>query len=220
MMASVIPNPGELLAAALIAVVVLGAAAIVAAVWLRRRWGKLRGLVAGHVRGLVIDAGTAGWRWLWSRPLPDRRWRSIHRTRRQTSRALASAGHAVGVARSAGVPLGDLESLCRRLRQVASDVDSSLRIAQRATGPLIDAEAIARQADDVVASAGRIQYAAAMALTGTSGAATIELADDVHREVAAMASGIATAGRCCAPVGSSQSVGASGATVASVWPNN
>lgn len=195
MTSSVIPVLEELLAAAAVAVVVLGAATVAAALWLRRRWRRIKAHVSGHSRGLAFGTGSGGWQWLWSRPLPNRQWVSIHQTRRRLARARAAAEHSVALARSSGAPLGDLESLCRRLRPATLDVDRSLRVAQRATGSLIDTGVIMRQADDLTTSACYIQNAAAMAMTGASAPTTSDLVYDIHREVGAIAGGIAHAGQ-------------------------
>jgi hypothetical protein len=200
MTSSVIPNLSELAAAGVVAACVLGGVAMVVAFWLRRRWGKLRRLLIGPARSLADDAGSAWWRWLWSQPLPDRRWLSMHRARRRLWRALAGAEHGVAMARSSGAPLGDLVSLCRRLRQAVCDIDRSLRLAQRSTGILIDIDAIVRQAGDLTYSACLIQQAAALSLASISEPTTIDLVGDVHQELAAMTGGMGHASRRSAPL--------------------
>ena len=187
---------GELLAtAALVFMVVMATGALLICVWLWRRLHRLWSRLTPHLRGQGFDAPTtAGLRWLRSTPLPDRRWRSINGARRRMARALIGAEHAIDLARSGGAPLGDLESLCRRLHQTAANVDRSLRIAQRSTGSSIDDHTVLRQADSLAESARLIQFAAAKAVAAPNEKAADELADDLHREAVALASGMSTAG--------------------------
>jgi hypothetical protein len=103
------------------------------------------------------------------------------------------AEHAVRAARSAGASVGDLESLCRRLRRAATDVDRSVSIAQCDSGPTPDGVA-ATQLTELVTAAGRIRHAAATSLDHLSRPATSHLVDDVRREEAAMAAGVAATG--------------------------
>lgn len=196
MIASAATVLGDLLVTALLVfMVVMTTVAILMSVWLCRRVHRFWNLLTRHVRGQGFDAPfTAGLRWLRSTPIPDRRWRSIHGTRRRMSRALIGAEHAIELARSGDAPLGDLGSLCRRLHETAANVDRSLRIAQRSTGSVIDDRTVLRQADSLTESARLIQFAAAKAVGAPNDRATDELADDLHREAAALASGIWKAG--------------------------
>lgn len=49
--------------------------------------------------------------------------------RRRLWRAVTAAEQAVAQARKTGAPTGDLNSLCRRLRQAVAETDRSLAIA-------------------------------------------------------------------------------------------
>src|SRR5271169_928252 len=109
---------------------VLGGALVVGVLWLRRRWRRKRVEIALALHGLALGAAASGARWLWTRPMPDHRWRTLQRARRDLLRASSGAEHAVLEARAAEAPLGDLEGLTRRMRRAAIDVDRSLRIAQ------------------------------------------------------------------------------------------
>src|SRR6266542_4374623 len=138
MLSSVAAGAGVLLAGAVIAGVLLAGVAFAGAWWLRRRAARrleaMGQAVAGRARQGAAGAASAGARWLWSRPLPDRRWISAGRARRQLWRAVSAAEHAVAAARDGGAPVGDLDALCGRLRQAAGDAGRSLAIAGRGTG--------------------------------------------------------------------------------------
>ncbi|MGH9120766.1 MAG: hypothetical protein ACRDYC_02300 [Acidimicrobiales bacterium] len=185
--------PGsDVVAAAGVAVVVCAVSALLAVWWLRRRWARVRLLLSRRLRRLLTSAGGAGWRWVLSRPLPDRRWRSLQATRRRLLVAVSGSEHALGLARSAGAPLGDLESLSRRLRTSAIAVDTSLRIAQRGTGRPDELTA-SEHAADLIRAARHIQEAAAAAVVGSMGPATEELVEDATRELAAITAALGSA---------------------------
>jgi hypothetical protein len=197
MVSTVVVRAAELLAGG---VVVLAVAA--GAVWwvkrrVRRRLERIGRAVAGRAAGISAGAVAAGWQWLWSRPLPDRRWIAASRARRRLWRAVSSAGHAVAVAREAGAPTGDLEALCRRLRQAAADTDRSLVMAGRATAAT-RTEPGSAEVGDLVRAAGLIQEAAASAVASLSLPAATSLADDARREAEALSAGIASASRAVA----------------------
>jgi hypothetical protein len=198
MLSTVAVRAGELLAAGVVALAVAAAAGW----WLKRRIRqRLESIglaVAGRAAGISAGAARAGWRWLWSRPLPDRRWLTAAAARRRLWRAVSAAGHAVTAAREAGAPTGDLDSLCRRLRQAAADADRSLVLAGRATAASRRAEPVSAQVSDLVRAAGLIQDAAASAVASLSRPAARSLADDARREAEALAAGIATASRAVA----------------------
>lgn len=185
---SVSPALHDLLLVGTASVVALTIGVIVAAVWLRRRWRRLRRMVALQIPDIAREANLVAWRWIWTRPLPDSRWRRSHQARRRLNRAVTGAERAVAVAGSAGAPLGDLESLCHRMRRVATSVDAQLWMSQGTTGPSSDPAATLRQSEAIVAAAGRIQETAVAAMRGTA-LELSDLVDDVHREVAAVAVG-------------------------------
>jgi hypothetical protein len=180
--------------AALVAVGILVAiaagAAVVGALWLRRRWRTKRVELAVRFNRLALGAATSGVRWLRTRPMPDHRWRTLQRARRELLRASTGAEHAVREARAAQAPLGDLEGLTRRLRHAAVDVDRSLRIAQRsgATEPL---DELLRHGNELTRAAAAIQRAAAESLTELHRHTTDELVNHVRLEEQAMVRGTA-----------------------------
>src|SRR5437899_11802246 len=143
MLASVAAHADELLAAALLAGATLVAAVAAGAVWLRRRVRRrLDGLgqvLAVRAREAAAMAGSSlgstRSRWLWSLPVPDRRWREGGRARRELWRAVGAAEYAVAAAGRGGAPTGDLPALCRRLRQAAESADRRLAIGQRPAVP-------------------------------------------------------------------------------------
>ncbi len=86
MLPTIAVRAGELLAAALIAGAVCVAVAAAGLWWLkrriRRRLERVGLAIAGRAAGAAAGAASAAWRWLWSRPIPDRRWLAAGRTRR------------------------------------------------------------------------------------------------------------------------------------------
>jgi hypothetical protein len=191
-----------LLAAVLIAVALaawIGLLAVVASGvwWLRRRVRRrlhLLGLTsANRPRRAAASAGAADSWWLWSLPMPDRRWWSGVRARRELWRAVSAAEHAVAAAHHGGAPIGDLDGLCRRLRRAAGSADRSLAVWPRSAVAGVGLENAAGEVRDVVSAAGQIQTVAAAALASVSRPAARELADDVRAEVVALTAGIASA---------------------------
>lgn len=201
MLSSVALHAGELLAAGLLAGAVFVAVMAAGAVWLRRRVRRrLDGLgqvLAVRARETAAMAGSslgsAGSRWLWSLPVPDRRWREGGRARRELRRAVGAAEHAVAAARRGGAPTGDLEALCGRLRQAAGSADRRLAIEQRPAVPGSGLEPAIGEVSSLVSAAGQIQAAASAALESISRPAARQLADDVRLEVVALAAGLASA---------------------------
>lgn len=186
-----------LVAAALLAWIALIAAMAAGVWWLRRRVRRrleaLRLLLTGRTRQTAATAGGVDPRWLWSLPLPDRRWRGGVRARRELWRAVGAAEHAVAAAKRGGAPTGDLDGLCLRLRRAAESADCSLAMWQRSAVAGSRPEPAASEVSDVVTAAGQIQVAASAALASVSRPAARELADDVRTEVVALTVGIAKA---------------------------
>jgi hypothetical protein len=197
MLSSVALHAGELLAAGLLAGIVFVALVAAGGLWLRRRVRRrLEGLglvLAGGARGAAAVAGGAGSRWLRSLPVPDRRWREGGRGRRELWRAVGAAEHAVAAARRGGAPTGDLDGLCRRLRQAAGSADRRLAIGQRPATAGAGLEPAVSEVGGLLSAAGQIQAAASAALASVSCPAARQLADDVRIEVAALAAGLASA---------------------------
>ena len=193
MVSSVALRAGELAAAVLLAGAALLAVMVAGVWWVRRRLEVLGLVLASRARGAVVFAGGAGSRWVWSLPLPDRCWVGGVRARRELWRAVGAAEHAVAAASRGGAPTGDLDGLCRRLRQAAASVDRSLAIGQRPVAAGAGLEPAGGQVADLLSAAGQIQAAAPAALASVSRPAARELADDVPGEVVALAAGIASA---------------------------
>ncbi|HYA68187.1 MAG TPA: hypothetical protein VED63_05590 [Acidimicrobiales bacterium] len=189
MIPALIPSAGELLGAAFVVVAALCATTVLAAFWLRRRWARLRSVVACRSRALLEK----GELWVLACPLPDRSWRSATRARRRLWRSVGAAEQAVNLARSAGAPLGDLEGLARRLHRAAIAVDASLRIAGRDHGPA-DHGAVFAQVHELEAAAGHIERAAATAQAWITRPETAGLVAEAEREAAAIAAAVAGPG--------------------------
>jgi hypothetical protein len=201
MLSSVALHAGELLAAALLAGATLVAVVAAGAVWLRcrvrRRLDGLGRILAVRARGAAAVAGSSVGstrsRWLWSLPVPDRRWREGGRARRELWRAVGAAEHAVTAARRGGAPTGDLAALCRRLRQAAESADRRLAIGQRPAVPGAGPDPTVGEVSGLVSAAGQIRAASSAALASVSQPAARELAGDVRIEVEALAAGLARA---------------------------
>ena len=197
MLSSVALHAGELLAAGLLAGAVYVVVLAAGAVWLRRRVRRrLEGLslvLASRARGAAAMAGGASWRWLWSLPVPDRRWREGGRARRELWRAVGAAEHAVAAARRGGAPTGDLDGLCGRLRQAAGSADRRLAIGQRPAVAGAGLDPAVSEVSGLLSAAGQIQAAASAALASVSRPAARQLADDVRIEVTALTAGLASA---------------------------
>jgi len=196
MLSSVALHAGELLAAGLLAGVVCVALVAAGGLWLRRRVRRrlqaLGPVLAGRARGAAAVAG-GGPRWLWSLPVPDRRWREGGRARRELWRAVGAAELAVAAARRGGAPTGDLDGLCRRLRQAAGSADRRLAIGQRPAVAGAGLDPAVSEVSGLLSAAEQIQAAASAALASVSRPAARQLADDVRIEVTALAAGLASA---------------------------
>ena len=196
MLASILIHAVEVVALLLAA----GAVTLTAGLWwLRRRVRRLRlamaargrlmpagavsspQVMAERARAAALSAASAGRRRAWAVSLPDRRWLAAARERRKLWRAVGTAERAVAVARQSGAPTGDLDALCRRLRQAAADADRGLSLSPAASVSV----------GEVVASARVIAESAASAAAAVTWPARQSLADDVHREAEALAAGIA-----------------------------
>ena len=182
------------IAAVLVAVGILAAlfagALVVGALWLRKRWRRKRVELALTLNGLALGAAASGARWLWTRPMPDARWRTLQRARRHLLRAATGAEHAVRQAREARASLGDLEGLTRRLRHAAVDVDRSLRIAQQ-SGASEPVDELLRHAGELTRAAKGIQRSAAKSLAELHRHTTDELVGHVRLEEQAILGGTA-----------------------------
>lgn len=141
----------------------LAASVAVGVLYLRRLWRRKRVALALQLNAAAIGAVASGARWLWLRPAPDHRWRSLQRARRELLRAASGAEHAVHEASEADASLGDLVGLSRRLRQATLDVDRSLKVAQRSSDAGHDAELLAH-ARELTQTAQGIQRSAAESL--------------------------------------------------------
>ncbi len=173
------------LAAALLAVLVLSAIAagsmVVGALWVRRAWRRKRVELALRFNGLAIGAAAAGARWLWTRPLPDHRWRTLQRARRHLLQASSGAELAVREAVAADASVGDLQGLTRRLRQATQDLDRSLRIAQQ-SGSEDPLGELLRHASELTKAARGITRSAAASLADLHRDTTDELVRHVRFE--------------------------------------
>jgi len=207
MLSAVTVRAGELLAAVAVAATVLLAVSVAGLWWLKRRLrrglhGASRALASQAVASQAVASRAslaatggfrAGRRWLWSRPLPDRRWVMAAVHRRRLWRSVTAAEYAVAQAGKSGAPTGDLDGLCRRLRRAAVDEDRSLAVAGRATPSPGSTGHGSSHAAELMAAARLIQDAAASSAASMARPTVTALTDDVRREVVALSAGLASA---------------------------
>jgi hypothetical protein len=105
-------------------------------------------------------------------------------------RAVSSAEYAVDVARRAGVAVGDLPGLAKRLRGAATEVDAVLRASGR-RGSLRQQDRV--DCDRIVAAASDVRDAALSSLRTSSHVDTDTIVSAVQVEVAALAAGVRAA---------------------------
>lgn len=182
---------------AVMAVVVVGLGLVAAAVvvtWvrLRRRWRALRSSTALRtgvaLLGVLRARGTSRWRvgsWAGGAQEPAvlrlALWQSVD-----------AATRAVQAAERAGGTVGELPSLCRRLRAASEDLDRLLVLAGGA--PLgAPAEGLGRQVADARDAAASIRRAALVSAGDAAAARMGPLADDARREVECVTTGVAQA---------------------------
>lgn len=117
-------------------------------------------------------------------------WWAVQHRRHRMWRAVSAAQHAVGVARRADAPVGDLPVLTSRLGAAARGVDSVLRASAR-LGPLREDD----RADclRIEAAAASIHDAALSSLRSVSHQDAEPVVTAVQIEVAALAAGVRAA---------------------------
>lgn len=117
------------------------------------------------------------------RAMGSAQWWAIQPLRRQMWRGVSGAVNAVEVARRRGVPIGDLQSLTRRLQATAADVDAALRTA--AAAGRVPAE-LRRQAQQVTAAAADVTDTVTTAMAADNAPQVASLLDAVRVEVRAL----------------------------------
>jgi hypothetical protein len=180
----------DLVLAGAVVLLLMAAGGIAAALWLRRRWRRMRRLMNVQAHDLTREASRIVWQWISTWEVPNRGWRRTHQARRHLHQAVAGAERTVRVAGTAGAPLGDLEAMTHRLGRVATNVDRRLWLLGRAPAETTDVQAALDEANDIGAAAAQIQRAALAAMGGaTSDKAGI--VEDIRREAAAVTAGVA-----------------------------
>jgi hypothetical protein len=117
-------------------------------------------------------------------------WWATQNRRHRMRKAVASAEHAVAVARRADVAVGDLPALTAQLSAAARGVDSVLRAGSR-SGSLSDEDRA--DCDRIKAAAFDIHAAAMSSLRAASHAETDPVVSAVQIEVSALAAGVRAA---------------------------
>lgn len=126
-------------------------------------------------------------------------WWMVQRRRHQMWRAVTAAEHAVKVAEHAGVPVGDLPLLARRLRTATRGVDAQMR-ASAVAGAL--PKNVTDEPSRIQTAAVEVHRAALDAMRVMTGAEAEPLVSAIRVEVAALAAGVrAASSRAHLPVG-------------------
>ncbi|HMD46036.1 MAG TPA: hypothetical protein VKG43_07745 [Acidimicrobiales bacterium] len=160
--------------------------------WGRRKYREVRNHVAG--RTLV-----GAWSMVQNRRSPwasNFTWDDVHawtpqRARREMWRAVDAAESAVRVADQGGASVAELPTLCRRIREVSSDVDRILRVEPPKSPEGSDPSDLRRQVADVIDAAIDVQRAAVAAASDANAAKVRALTRDAGDELDCVAAGLA-----------------------------
>lgn len=147
--------------------------AFVAAILVRRRIRRIQ----ENVRQLLVEPTCRlAESWLNPRATP-----ALH-SRIKLARTVSAAEHAVKMAIAADAPVGDLPSLCRRLRLEASRMDYALRIGHRLSRSSAELRITIQQASELSDAAVRIQETALSSVSGAASISSTRLLEDVRIE--------------------------------------
>lgn len=186
-----------LLAAMAVVAVAVGlatAGAVVTWVRLRRRWRALRSspAVRTGVAVLGVLRSPRGLRWRDGRLVG---WGDDPALLRlQMWQSVDAAARAVQAAERSGGSVGDLPSLCRRLRAASDHLDRLLVLAGGAIPVSGAGSALGPQVAEVRDAATSIRRAALVSAGDAAAVRMGTLADDARREVECVAAGVARAG--------------------------
>lgn len=173
-------------------VVLSVAAAIVAALLVRRTVRRRWRLVRSHGAFIAMMAlwdATAALRAGRRRPLAGDNWSSPRRVRRSLWQAVDGAADAVRTAADLGAPVAELPSLCRRLEGAAADLDRVLRLEPAGPVP----PSIRGHVQDVMRAADDVRRVAIAAAADACDPRVAELARDADDEVQLLDAGLASA---------------------------
>lgn len=173
---------------------VMAGAVIITWVRIRRRWRALRQsttlrtgvALLGVLRsgaGLRSAADLRSWRREDPAMLRLQLWQSVD-----------AASRALQAAERAGGTVGDLPSLCRRLRAASEDLDRLLVLAGGPEPLAVPDAGLGRQVADVRDAAQSIRRAALVSAGDAAAVRTGPLTEDARREVESVAAGVARAG--------------------------
>jgi hypothetical protein len=190
-MASVVPYVVAGLGGALVTLAIVVGASY--ALWrlVRRRWRILAARAAATgLAGISDRVRTSGWVSSLRAGGPvDRSFVPAVVASRGMWRSVRDAESAVASADEAGAPVGDLPSLCRRLRAAASDIDRMLRARPEGT-PVATPEPVGRHLADVAAAARNVHDVALRAMAEAFAGTGSSLVADADREAHALAAGL------------------------------
>jgi len=177
----------------LVIVVMLSAAAVGGFVlwrWARRKYRAVH-FAARTVAGAWSVVGNRRPAWAPTFSGDDvRRW-TPQRARREMWRAVAAAESAVRVADSGGASLAELPALCRRIREVSSDLDRILRVEPAPSAGGSDSSGLRSQVAEVIDAAIDVQRAAVAAASDANATKVRALTRDAGDEIDCVAAGLA-----------------------------
>jgi hypothetical protein len=181
-----------LLIAGLVAVVVLGAAFVLARRYVRRRWHLWRGHPV--TRG-VLAAGalaTVGRERYWARSTPQQLSSgSATRVRRRMWVAVEDAEKAVAHASAHDAPVAELPSVCRSLRGLAGELDGLLRMERRLPQGTARSDGVRRQVAELIGASRDLQAAALQAGSDATEPQVRALMRRVAQEIDIASAGVA-----------------------------
>ena len=117
-------------------------------------------------------------------------WWVAQRDRHRMWRAVSAADHAVGIAKRAGVPVGDLPTLARELVTAARGVDAVLRVSARSDSMMSEAR---NQRARIEAAAADLHRATLESLRMVAEGATDHVVSAARVEGHALAAGLRAA---------------------------
>ncbi len=159
--------------------------------WGRRRYREIRNHVAGRtVAGAWSVVGNRRSPWASAFTWDDvHRW-TPQRARREMWRAVDAAESAVRVADAGGASVAELPALCRRIREVSSDVDRILRVEPAPAPGSSDTSGLRAQVADVIDAAIDVQRAAVAAASDANADKVKALTRDAGDELDCVAAGL------------------------------
>lgn len=173
---------------------VMAGAVIITWVRIRRRWRALRQSTALRTGVALLGVLRSGAGLRSAADLRSWRREDPAMLRLQLWQSVDAASRALQAAERAGGTVGDLPSLCRRLRAASEDLDRLLVLAGGPEPLAVPDAGLGRQVADVRDAAQSIRRAALVSAGDAAAVRTGPLTEDARREVESVAAGVARAG--------------------------